>query len=200
MPSSVSTRAQTFAELKIKPGLVQALSARGIVTPTPIQADVIPLLLEGRDVMGQARTGSGKTLAFALPILERCDPTRQGIQALVLVPTRELAIQVGGVIAQLTGTTRLRQTLLYGGRSLGPEVRALPSAHIVIGTPGRTLDHLRQGSLSLKHVRILILDEGDEMLDRGFAPDVERIIAFTPRPRCSRPRCPNGSPLPPPST
>src|SRR6266851_5423975 len=180
MPSSVSTRAQTFAELKIKPGLVQALSARGIVTPTPIQADVIPLLLEGRDVMGQARTGSGKTLAFALPILERCDPARHGIQALVLVPTRELAIQVGGVIAQLAGITRLRHTLLYGGRSLGPELRALPAAHIVIGTPGRTLDHLRQGSLSLKHVRVLVLDEGDEMLDRGFAPDVERIIAYTP--------------------
>jgi ATP-dependent RNA helicase DeaD len=183
MLSSVSTRAQTFAQLQIKPGLVQALSARGISTPTPIQADVIPLLLEGRDVMGQARTGSGKTLAFALPILERCDPARQGIQALVLVPTRELAIQVGGVIAQIAGSTRLRQTLLYGGRSLGPELRALPSAHIVIGTPGRTLDHLRQGSLSLKHVRILILDEGDEMLDRGFAPDVERIIAFTPATR-----------------
>jgi ATP-dependent RNA helicase DeaD len=183
MPSSVQTRADTFSLLKIQPGLVQALSARGIVTPTPIQADVIPLLLEGRDVMGQARTGSGKTLAFALPILERCDPARPGVQALVLVPTRELAIQVGGVIAQLAGSTRLRQTLLYGGRSLGPELRALPGAHIVIGTPGRTLDHLRQGSLSLKHVRILILDEGDEMLDRGFAPDVERIIAYTPTTR-----------------
>jgi ATP-dependent RNA helicase DeaD len=130
--------------------------------------------------MGQARTGSGKTLAFALPILEKCDPARHGIQALVLVPTRELAIQVGGVIAQLASVTRLRHTLLYGGRSLGPEVRALPAAHIVVGTPGRTLDHLRQGNLSLKHVRILVLDEGDEMLDRGFAPDVERIIAHTP--------------------
>jgi len=183
MPSSIQTRADTFSLLKIQPGLVQALNARGIVTPTPIQADVIPLLLEGRDVMGQARTGSGKTLAFALPILERCDPARQGIQALVLVPTRELAIQVGGVIAQLAGSTRLRHTLLYGGRSLGPELRALPAAHIVIGTPGRTLDHLRQGNLSLKHVRILVLDEGDEMLDRGFAPDVERIIAHTPATR-----------------
>src|SRR5713226_10143476 len=98
-PSSNSNRADSFSRLEINPGLVQALSARGIVTPTPIQADVIPLLLEGRDVMGQARTGSGKTLAFALPILERCDPARQGVQALVLVPTRELAIQVGGVIA-----------------------------------------------------------------------------------------------------
>jgi superfamily II DNA/RNA helicase len=196
MHSSVSTRAQTFAEspssstragtfalLNIQPGLVQALSARGIVTPTPIQADVIPLMLAGRDVMGQARTGSGKTLAFALPILERCDPARHGIQALVLVPTRELAIQVGGVIGQLAGLRRLRHTLLYGGRSLVPEVRALPAAHIVIGTPGRTLDHLRQGNLSLKQLRILVLDEGDEMLDRGFAPDVERIIAHSPATR-----------------
>lgn len=180
MLSSVSTRADTFAKLQIQPALCQALTARGIVTPTPIQADVIPLMLAGRDVMGQARTGSGKTLAFALPILEKCDPAQRGIQALVLVPTRELAIQVGGVIAQLAGATRLRHTLLYGGRSLGPELRALPAAHIVIGTPGRTLDHLRQGSLSLKNLRILVLDEGDEMLDRGFAPDVERIIAHAP--------------------
>ncbi len=183
MPSSASTRAQTFTELHIQPGLCQALSARGIVTPTPIQADVVPLLLAGRDVMGQARTGSGKTLAFALPIVEKCDPTRRGVQALVLVPTRELAIQVGGVIAELAGITRLRHTFLYGGRSLGPELRALPAAHIVIGTPGRTLDHLRQGSLSLKSLRILVLDEGDEMLDRGFAPDVERIIAHSPATR-----------------
>ena len=183
MSSLVQTRADTFSLLKIQPGLVQALSTRGIVTPTPIQADVIPLMLGGRDVMGQARTGSGKTLAFALPIVERCDPTRTGVQALVLVPTRELAIQVGGVIAQLAGLRRLRHTLLYGGRALGPEVRALPTAQIVIGTPGRTLDHLRQGNLSLKHVRILVLDEGDEMLDRGFAPDVERIIAHTPATR-----------------
>jgi superfamily II DNA/RNA helicase len=181
--SSSATRADTFAQLNIQPGLCQALSARGILTPTPIQADVIPLMLDGRDVMGQARTGSGKTLAFALPILERCDPARRGIQALVLVPTRELAIQVGGVIGQLAGLRRLRHTLLYGGRSLGPEQRALPGAHIVVGTPGRTLDHLRQGSLSLKQLHILVLDEGDEMLDRGFAPDVERIIAHSPATR-----------------
>jgi ATP-dependent RNA helicase DeaD len=194
MPSSLSTRAdsptpttradtiraETFAQLNIQPGLVQALSARGIVTPTPIQADVIPLLLDGRDVMGQARTGSGKTLAFGLPLLQLCDPARPGIQALVLVPTRELAIQVGDVIGHLAGIMRLRLTLLYGGRSLGGEKRALPNAQIVIGTPGRTLDHLRQGNLSLKHLRMFVLDEGDEMLDRGFAPDVERILAFSP--------------------
>jgi ATP-dependent RNA helicase DeaD len=187
MPSlsvtSPSTRAETFAELNILPALAQALSARGIVTPTPIQADVIQLLLDGRDVMGQARTGSGKTLAFGLPLLQRCDPHRAGVQALVLVPTRELAIQVADVIGHLAGLLRLRHTLLYGGRSLAPEVRAIPSAQIVIGTPGRTLDHLRQGNLSLKHLRMLVLDEGDEMLDRGFAPDVERIISFAPQPR-----------------
>ncbi len=176
-------RAETFAQLQIQPGLVQALSARGIVTPTPIQADVIPLLLDGRDVMGQARTGSGKTLAFGLPLLQRCDPARPGVQALVLVPTRELAIQVGEVIGHLAGIMRLRLTLLYGGRSLGGEKRSLPTAQIVIGTPGRTLDHLRQGGLSLKHLRIFVLDEGDEMLDRGFAPDVERILAHTPAQR-----------------
>ena len=176
-------RAETFAQLNIHPGLSQALSQRGIVTPTPIQADVIPLLLAGRDVMGQARTGSGKTLAFGLPLLQLCDPSRNGVQALVLVPTRELAIQVGDVIGQLAGIMRLRLTLLYGGRSLGSEKRALPTAQIVIGTPGRTLDHLRQGNLSLKNLRFFVLDEGDEMLDRGFAPDVERILAFTPTQR-----------------
>src|SRR3981081_501977 len=119
-----TTRADTFTALKIRPGLVQALNARGIVTPTPIQADVIPLLLEGHDVMGQARTGSGKTLAFALPILEKCDPAVRGVQAPGLLPTPQLAIQVGGVIGQLAGFTRLRHTLLYGGRSLSPEMRS----------------------------------------------------------------------------
>jgi ATP-dependent RNA helicase DeaD len=183
MPSQESTRAETFAQLKIQPGLHQALSKRGIVTPTPIQADVIPLLLAGKDVIGQARTGSGKTLAFALPLLERCDPSRQGVQALVLVPTRELAIQVGEVIGQLAGIKRLRHTLLYGGRSLLPERRTLATAQIVIGTPGRTLDHLRQGSLTLNRLRVLVLDEGDEMLDRGFAPDVERILGHAPADR-----------------
>src|SRR5258708_1935586 len=189
MPSATPTRAdspiraETFAQLNIHPGLSQALSQRGIVTPTPIQADVIPLLLAGRDVMGQARTGSGKTLAFGLPLLQLCDPARSGVQALVLVPTRELAIQVGDVIGQLAGIMRLRLTLLYGGRALGNEKRAVQTAQIVVGTPGRTLDHLRQGNLSLKNVRYFVLDEGDEMLDRGFAPDVERIIAYTPATR-----------------
>src|SRR6185295_17068922 len=113
----------------------------GITTPTPIQAQAIPILMQGRDLIGQARTGSGKTLAFALPIVERCDRRVAAVQALVLVPTRELAIQVGGVMRQLAERVSLRLTLLYGGRSLLPERQALVGGtHIVVGTPGRTLD------------------------------------------------------------
>jgi ATP-dependent RNA helicase DeaD len=141
------------------------------------------MLLDGQDVIGQARTGSGKTLAFLLPLVERARPDVREIQALVLVPTRELAIQVGAVLAPLAGTRRLRHTLLYGGRSLGPEQRALRTAQIVVGTPGRTLDHLRQGNLSLDQLSMFVLDEADEMLDRGFAPDVERILAYAPQSR-----------------
>src|SRR5712692_1931937 len=184
MPSSIQTRADTFSLLKIQPGLVQALNARGIVTPTPIQADVIPALLEGRDVVGQARTGSGKTLAFALPIMELLDWRRPAVQALILVPTRELAIQVAEDIGTLAPSADLRWTLLYGGRSSSIERRALQSGpHIIIGTPGRTLDHLTQRTFSLSQVRVLVLDEADEMLDRGFAPDVERIIGMSPNSR-----------------
>jgi ATP-dependent RNA helicase DeaD len=167
----------------LPPALHGALESQGLVFPTPIQAAAIPVLLEGRDVLGQARTGSGKTLAFVLPLIARADPHVRAVQALVLVPTRELAIQVGAVLGPLASRRRLRHTLLYGGRSLGPEQRAVQSAHVVIGTPGRTLDHLRRGNLSLERLWLLVLDEADEMLDRGFAPDVERILAYAPRNR-----------------
>jgi ATP-dependent RNA helicase DeaD len=175
--------ATSFAHFDLRPALHATLAAQGLVTPTPIQARAIPALLAGRDVLGQARTGSGKTLAFVLPLVERADPELHAAQALVLVPTRELAIQVASVVAPLAGRRRLRHTLLYGGRSLAPEQRALQSAQVVIGTPGRTLDHLRQGTLSLDRLSLFVLDEADEMLDRGFAPDVERIIAHTPQSR-----------------
>ena len=152
-----------------------------ITEPTPIQEQSIPCLLGGRDLIGQARTGSGKTLAYAVPMVERCDPSQRSVQALVLVPTRELAIQVAGVVEVLVARQRLRVTLLYGGRSLGPEQTALRNgAHIIIGTPGRTLDHLRQGALNLSAVRFLVLDEADEMLDLGFARDVDAILSRTP--------------------
>ena len=161
-----------------------AISRMNISAPTPIQEKSIPHLLEGRDLIGQARTGSGKTLAFAVPLAEQCDPSVRQVQALVLVPTRELAIQVSGAMKALATAQGLRVTLLYGGRSLRPEYTALKNgAQIIIGTPGRTLDHLRQGTLDLRSVRFLVLDEADEMLDRGFARDVESILSQTPTSR-----------------
>lgn len=176
-------RATAFAHFDLQPALQSALASQGLVTPTPIQAAAVPVLLEGKDVIGQARTGSGKTLSFVLPLIARAEPQVRGVQALVLVPTRELAIQVAAVLGPLAATRRLRHTLLHGGRSLGPEQRALQTAQIVIGTPGRTLDHLRQGNLALGRLSLLVLDEADEMLDRGFAPDVERILGHAPRNR-----------------
>lgn len=171
----------SFDQLGLQRTPAAFLARMGISVPTPIQADAIPALLQGRDVVGQARTGSGKTLAFALPMVDRCDAGVRDVQALVLVPTRELAIQVAGVIAELGTRVGLRVSLLYGGRSSLPERQALKSGtHVVVGTPGRTLDHLREGSLVLGRLRILVLDEADEMLDRGFAPDVERIIGRAP--------------------
>ena len=160
-----------FAEMPLKDATRAAISRMDISQPTPIQEKAIPHLLEGRDVKGQARTGSGKTLAFAAPLAEKCDPAVRRVQALVLVPTRELAIQVAGVVEALASPQKLRVTLLYGGRSLRPEYAALRNgSHIIIGTPGRTLDHLRQGTLDLQAVRFLVLDEADEMLDRGLHP------------------------------
>src|SRR5829696_5305962 len=151
-----------------------------ISEPTPIQAAVLPLLLDGRDVIGQARTGSGKTLAFALPMIEVVDPQVRKVQALVLTPTRELAVQVAGVIDELGTPRGLKTLMISGGRAFGPQRDELRrGVHVVVGTPGRVLDLLNQGAIWLDRVRFLVLDEADEMLDRGFAPDVERIIART---------------------
>ena len=173
-----------FPELTLMPTTRAAIAEMGITAPTPIQEATIPALQAGRDVIGQARTGSGKTLAFTIPMIERCEPSRRGVQALVLVPTRELAIQVAGVAQKLAERRPLTVTLLYGGRSLAPEIKMLRGGpQVVIGTPGRTLDHLRRGSLVLKDLTVFVLDEADEMLDRGFAHDVEAILAATPRER-----------------
>jgi CxxC-x17-CxxC domain-containing protein len=174
---------EIFAGLDLRPRTRSALSRMGITTPTPIQEQAIPWLNEGRDVVGQAQTGSGKTLAFGIPLVENCSRSAEGIQGLVLVPTRELAIQVASVLEDIA-EHRVSITLLYGGRPLPGEKRVLQKGvQIVVGTPGRTLDHLRQGNLKLGSVRMLVLDEADEMLDRGFARDVESIIAETPTKR-----------------
>ena len=174
----------SFQDLPLRPATRSAIAALGYSTPTPIQDAALPSLLAGRDVVGQARTGSGKTLAFALPIIERTDQRLLAVQALVLVPTRELAAQVAGVVRALSRGQPLRTLLLVGGLSLGPQKAELQrGVQVVVGTPGRVLDHLRQGTLRLERVRIAVLDEADEMLDRGFGPDVERILAATPRER-----------------
>ncbi len=182
-PLEEESHSGVFVGLDLRPYTRSALNRMGITSPTPIQEQTIPLLKRGRDVVGQAQTGSGKTLAFGIPLIENCEPSAKGLQGLVLVPTRELAIQVASVL-EAVSERGVTITLLYGGRPLGGEKRALQKgAQIVVGTPGRTLDHLRQGSLSLRSLRMLVLDEADEMLDRGFARDVESIIAETPAER-----------------
>lgn len=176
--------ATSFEELNLQSRVLDALHGMGIEVPSPIQSQAIPALMEGRDVIGQARTGSGKTLAFGLPIVERCDPNLRGVQALILTPTRELAIQVASVLEQVAAARGLWVALVYGGRPLPPErEELLNGAQIVVGTPGRVLDHLWNGNLPTQDLRMFVLDEGDEMLDQGFAPDIERIISMMPRQR-----------------
>lgn len=154
----------------------------GFSEPTYIQAKVIPPALEGKDVIGQAPTGSGKTVAFAVPIAETVK-RGAGVQALVVCPTRELTLQVAGVLKDVTKYQGLTVSPIYGGVSLNPQREALRQTEVVVGTPGRLLDHIHRGSLRLAGVRILVLDEVDRMLDMGFIDDVRRIITFTARDR-----------------
>jgi ATP-dependent RNA helicase DeaD len=170
----------SFADYRLSDETVQTLTRMDIVTPTPIQAKALPLLLDGHDVIGQARTGSGKTLAFGIPALENIDSRLPGVQVLVLTPTRELAVQVAGVFDELGRSRGISVGLLFGGRAEGPQRLMLKKGvNVVVGTPGRVLDMLNKGFLWLDKVRFLVLDEADEMLDRGFAPDVERILDRT---------------------
>jgi ATP-dependent RNA helicase DeaD len=174
----------TFNDFTLRAASKKALARMQIETPTSIQERSIPVMLEGRDLIAQAQTGSGKTLAFALPIMERADPNDRTTQALILTPTRELARQVGSVFEDLSKGSGLRVNLLYGGVAYGPQEKALQAgSHVVVGTPGRILDHLRRRTLKIDALKVLILDEADEMLDRGFGPDVERILAMTPKTR-----------------
>jgi ATP-dependent RNA helicase DeaD len=176
-----SSLPSSFAQLGAQPRSTQALARMGIEAPTLIQAQAIPPLLAGRDVIGQSRTGSGKTIAFGLPLVERIDPRLRRLQALVLVPTRELASQVAEVLIALDGGRGLRVAQLIGGRAIGPQREALlGGAQIAVGAPGRVLDHLRQRNLDPSALSVVVLDEADQMLDAGFAPDVERILAATP--------------------
>ncbi|MFZ6847540.1 DEAD/DEAH box helicase [Undibacterium sp. RuRC25W] len=182
---SESTPSITFSDLQLSAPLLRALQDVGYETPSPIQAATIPILLDNRDVLGQAQTGTGKTASFALPILSRVDINQTSPQALVLAPTRELAIQVAEAFQTYARHIPGFHVLpIYGGQSYGPQLSALRrGVHVVVGTPGRVIDHLDKGSLDLSKIKTLVLDEADEMLRMGFIDDVERILQETPEGR-----------------
>jgi ATP-dependent RNA helicase DeaD len=180
-PMSDREYPQAFADLGISEPLLKALNQVGYETPSPIQAASIPVLLEGRDLLGQAQTGTGKTAAFALPILSRLEPGQKAPQALVLTPTRELAIQVAEAFQSYSRFLKNFHVLpIYGGQDMRGQLRQLKrGVDIVVGTPGRLLDHLRRGSLELGSLQTVVLDEADEMLRMGFIDDVESILSHT---------------------
>ena len=164
--------------------VAQALHVMGYQTPTPIQEQCIPVMAAGKDVVAQAMTGTGKTAAFGIPLVERVDMGVKGVQALVLTPTRELAVQVRDELHRLGQFKKVRVVVCYGGQAINTQINALNAgAHIVVGTPGRLLDHLRRRTLTLSDVQAVVLDEADQMLDIGFLPDIERILRQTPRER-----------------
>jgi ATP-dependent RNA helicase DeaD len=173
-----------FNALNLRPELVQAVTALGYTEPTPIQAGLIPIMLAGADVIGQAQTGTGKTAAFALPILNNLQAGHRHIQALVLTPTRELALQVAEALTQYGQGLNVRVLAVYGGQPYGPQINQLKrGVDVVVGTPGRLLDLMKRSVLDLHEVRTVVLDEADEMLNMGFIEDVETILAATPSER-----------------
>lgn len=174
----------TFTDLGLSEPMLAALRGVNYVTPTPIQSALIPIAVTGRDCTGQAQTGTGKTAAFVIPILERINHESNAVQALVLCPTRELSEQVAEEAGRLAAEHDCRPALLVGGRPMGAQLSALRDrATIVVGTPGRVIDHLRRGSLNLDGLKIAVLDEADRMLDIGFRPDIERILRRCPKER-----------------
>lgn len=183
-PTSSPAANQAFAELGLGPELVGTLSSLGYEEPTPIQREAIPHLLEGRDLLGLAATGTGKTAAFALPLLQLIECRRPVPGALILVPTRELAIQVAQAVHRYGKDLGVEVLPIYGGQSFQQQLKVLKrGVDVVVATPGRALDHIRRGTLTLKSLRVLVLDEADEMLDMGFAEDIEAILAEVPAAR-----------------
>ena len=181
-----------FEDFGLSPDILRALSEQGYVHPTPIQAQAIPVVLQGKDVMGAAQTGTGKTAGFSLPIIQRllafantsASPARHPVRALILTPTRELADQVAENVKAYSRFTSLRSTVVFGGVDITPQAAALRSGvEIVIATPGRLLDHVQQKSINLSQTQILVMDEADRMLDMGFLPDLQRIINLLPKQR-----------------
>ncbi len=173
--------AVTFGGLVLRSETLRAIHTMGWQQPTPIQAQVIPVMLEGRDLVGQAQTGSGKTGAFGIPLIERIDPQTRDLQALVLVPTRELALQVSDEVRALGRGRGIKVVTLFGGQAIERQFADLRRhPHIAVATPGRLLDHMRRSTVSLGKVRTVVLDEADRMLDMGFLPDVTLILNAVP--------------------
>lgn len=185
--------AQTFADFDVRSDIVEALAAKGIIHPFPIQSLTLPVALKGRDIIGQAKTGTGKTLGFGLPLLQRTvapgepNPDDRPIgkpQALVVLPTRELAVQVAEDLIAASAKRPVRILTVYGGRAYEPQIEALEKGvEVVVGTPGRLIDLMRQKYLDLSHVRTAVLDEADEMLDLGFLEDIEKLLRAVPEQR-----------------
>ncbi len=171
-----------FNDLGLKPELMKAVVELGFEEATPIQVKCIPLIREGKDVVGQSGTGSGKTAAFGFPMLEIVQP-RQGIQALILTPTRELCVQVHDSLRSFGKHVHIKTTAVFGGVGIGPQIDNLRHAEIVVGTPGRILDHLERRTLRLDKVKVFVLDEADKMFEMGFVEDVERIMSQVPKQR-----------------
>jgi len=175
----------TFKDLGIDQDIYQALEGRGINSPFPIQEQAIPLALTGQDIIGQAKTGTGKTLGFGLPLIQSLglDPEK-GAKALVVVPTRELAIQVAEDLKHACSNRTTTVAAIYGGKAYEGQIAEIDAgAQIIVGTPGRLIDLSKQKKLDLKHIQFMVLDEADEMLDLGFLPDVEKLFAYTPESR-----------------
>ncbi|HEY4707170.1 MAG TPA: DEAD/DEAH box helicase, partial [Thermodesulfobacteriota bacterium] len=176
-----SKEKKSFGDFGLSSDLLKAVSSMGFEEPTPIQSKTIPVLLTGKDVIGQAQTGTGKTAAFGIPIIELIDKGVNTVQAIILAPTRELAIQAAEEMNKLGQFKRVHALPVYGGTSIERQIKALAKGvHVVVGTPGRVLDHIERKTLKLKDVRIVVLDEADEMLDMGFIEDITRILKETP--------------------
>jgi ATP-dependent RNA helicase DeaD len=175
---------RNFEDLPLTPEVIKGIEELGFTELFPIQAQAILPLLEGKDVIGQAQTGTGKTAAFGIPMIERVDPKNKRVQGLVLAPTRELAIQVAERISRFSKYTKLKVLPVYGGESINKQIRALDrGVHIVVGTPGRIIDHLKRGTLNLSYSKVVVLDEADRMLDMGFIDDINYILSKVPTDR-----------------
>ena len=173
-----------FGEIPVSNEIARALAEMGYREPSPVQTQVIPVMIDGRDVVGQPQTGTGKTAAFGIPLAQTLSPDLKEIQAIVLVPTRELCIQVSKELQKLGKYRGIKAIPVYGGQAISTQFRLLEQgAHIIVGTPGRVMDHMGRGTISLNHIKVAVLDEADRMLDIGFAPDMERILSITPKDR-----------------